>query len=110
MKVKASTLIETLIAMTIVVTVIGISLNSIVSVSGTESSVLKTRAKFKLDELISEAIDHKEYKSKYIEEDGVEYDLDISFVYRHKSVILIKSKATANQKVLAERTKYVRVK
>jgi len=110
MKVRGSTLIESLVALVIIMTVISISLNVLVSNSRTSSKELTLKSMILIDEVLQEAKLNGNYDSDEFEQEGISIDKSVSFVNRYDGILKIKVKASAMDQELMEKEEFIYLK
>lgn len=110
MKVKGSTLIESLVALVIIMMVISISLNVLVSNSRTSSKELTLKSMILIDEVLQEAKRNGNYDSDQFEQDGISIDKSVSFVNRYEGILKIKVKAMTMDRELIEKEEFIYLK
>ncbi len=104
---KGSTLIETLLAMAILLTVIGISLNTMAHASSSSSEEIKSKVNIQIDQLLANSIEKKLYTSSEVEIDGISYRQNCSFVNRYSNVVRLEITAERNDQIILERLRYI---
>lgn len=97
MKLRGSTLVESLVALLVIVTIVAISLIILVNSAKTSTNDLELKGMVYADFLISESIAKKDFNSEVITKDGVEFEKSISFVNRYNGILKIEITARANE-------------
>lgn len=108
MKLKGSTLIETVLAMAILLTVIGIALNSMVLSASASSAEVNTKVNLQMDILLQQSITDRSYKTVEQEIDGINYRQEFSFVDQYAHVVKLEITAERREEIIGERIRFIK--
>ncbi len=110
MKIKGSTLIESLIALVIIVTVVTISFSCLVTSSRFSSRELLLKSMVISDNIIQKSKEESKFESEELSFGELTIQKSVSFVNRYSGVMKIKIVSLVNDKQIYEKEEFVYVK
>lgn len=110
MTLRGATLIESLLAMAILVTVIAIALNAMILPSATSNAEVRTKALMQMDVLLENTIKNASYTRSETEIDGISYTQDFTLLQNAEDLIRLEMRAERNNEVIIERSRLIYTK
>lgn len=110
MKLRGSTLVESLIALVIIITVVIISLNVLVSNSRFSSRNLLLKSSIISDVIIQKCKDERMFESEEFTFNELRIKKSISFVGKYNGVLKIKVLSFVNERQIYEKEEFVYTK
>ncbi|WP_146198828.1 hypothetical protein [Pararcticibacter amylolyticus] len=101
-KIEASTLVEVLIAMVIIVAVFGVAIGIYTNVTQSGYSVSTTQSQQQMRKIADESILNHDWEDQELMEDSIIYRKTVSAWPGYQDLVLIEVQALQNEKVLGK--------
>ncbi len=107
-KLQASTLVEVLIAMVIIMAVFVVAMAIYTRVTGSGYALSSTRSQLQMQQIIRESISSRDWQEQQVEVDSIVYQKTVTAYPGYDDLVVIEVKATQNDQVLGKLRQVVR--